>query len=222
MQCVLSTMEETGQLHSALLSSTASQEFSQEGQANCSLPYPDTSDHSSADDENAELDNDPDLSVYNARKVNVGVTRLMQASEDKDEMRETKDHKQGSVGQSSQGEPPEEDTEDDGWRVEGTGWLGDLGRSVDLPFPGHHKHRHLLIGVLTQPYYNWNMTKPDEEHTGLDKSFIAVSVVRMLEAGGAQVVPVFHDSTDEEFEKASSSILYLISISLKNLACAAQ
>jgi hypothetical protein len=214
MQCVLSTMEETGQLHSTLLSSTASQEFSQEGQAYCSLPHPDTSDHSSADDENAELDDDSDFSTYNARKVNVGVTRLKQASEDSNELRETKDHKQGSVGQSSQEKSLEEDTEDDGWRVEGTDWLGDLGRSVDLPFPGHHKHRHLLIGVLTQQYYNWNKTKPDEEHSGLDKSFIAVSVVRMLEAGGAQVVPVFHDSTDEEFEKASSSVLYLVLISL--------
>ncbi|GAQ81738.1 Class I glutamine amidotransferase-like protein [Klebsormidium nitens] len=150
--------------------------------ANCSVP---NSADDSADDENAGFDgdDDDDVSLKPARRMGV---------------------------QGNEKLAPEDESEDDSWRVEGTDWQGDLGRSVDLPWPGHHKHRHLLIGVLTQPYYSWNMTKPDAEHTGLDKLFIGASYVRLLEAGGAQVVPVFHDSTDEEFEKVMSQINMLV------------
>lgn len=173
MQRGLSTLERPTKLQSA--PQMSDQKNIGGFSANCSVP---NSADDSADDENAGFDGDDDNTFSSKHARRMGVQRNARLAAD-------------------------DETEDDNWRVEGTDWQGDLGRSVDLPWPGHHKHRHLLIGVLTQPYYSWNMTKPDAEHTGRDKLFIGASYVRLLEAGGAQVVPVFHDSTDEEFEKVS-------------------
>lgn len=66
-----------------------------------------------------------------------------------------------------------------------------------------------VIGVFTHPYYGPGLHPGRASDKGAAKlagSMIGASYVKLLQAGGAQVVPIFYDSTSEELREVGTFV----------------